>query len=151
MWLAAVFVCVNLASLTFHFAKDAAWLAQYRTIVAAIPEHASVLPVYTEDIAGVPLKRLHVASFAVIDRGALIPYLFTGDRGAPMKYFRYLHRPDAPDELWYRREWDSTVNWTEIQREYPYLLVMKPFAAERIRIKTRTLAENDAAALLATR
>jgi hypothetical protein len=110
-----------------------------------------VLPVYTEETTGVPLKGLHAASFAVIDRQALIPYLFTGDRGSPMKYFRYLHRPYAPDELWYRDRKDSTVDWTEIQREYPYLLVMKPFDAERIRIKTRTLAENDAAALLATR
>jgi len=89
------------------------------------------------------------ASFAVIDRHAWIPYLFSGNRGNPMKYFRYTHRPDAPDESWYRTRLDSSVDWNYVSRRYPYLLVTKPFEPARIPIKARTVAENNAAALLA--
>jgi hypothetical protein len=66
-----------------------------------------------------------------------------------MKYFRYVHRPAAPDELWYRARWDSTVDWVQVARQYQYLLIIKPFDPDRIRTRTRTVAENDAAALLA--
>jgi hypothetical protein len=90
-----------------------------------------------------------VASFALIERHALIPYLFSGDRGSPMKYFRYAHRPYAPDGFWYQFSLDRDVDWKEVRQNYRYLLMMKSFTASRILIKTHTVAENDAAALLA--
>jgi hypothetical protein len=147
--LAAAVACINLGYLTWYFHKQGAWLPQYRAIVARIPPNSTVLPVYTERKLGNVFLHLHVASFAVIDRHALIPYLFSGNAGHPMKYFRYLHRPAAPDELWYHSGSDSTVDWAEVARDYQYLLIIKPFEADRIRIKTHTVAENEAAALLA--
>ena len=147
--LAAAVACVNLAYLVFHFKKESVWLAQYRAIVADIPAGSTVLPVYTDKKAGNVLKHLHAGSFAVIDRHALIPYLFSGDNGSPMKYFRYVHRPEAPDEIWYPSHQDLTVDWPQVSRQYQYLLISKPFDAGRIRIRTRTVAENDTAALLA--
>jgi hypothetical protein len=149
IWLAAAVACINLGYLVFYFQKQSAWLPQYRAIVARIPANSTVLPVFTEKKLGNVLMHLHAASFAVIDRHALIPYLFSGDNGNPMKYFRYVHRPVAPDELWYRARWDSTVDWAQVARQYQYLLIIKPFDPDRIRIRTRTVAENDAAALLA--
>ena len=147
--LAAAVACINLGYLTWYFHKQGAWLPQYRAIVARIPPNSTVLPVYTERKLGNVFLHLHVGSFAVIDRHALIPYLFSGDAGHPMKYFRYLHRPAAPDELWYHSGSDSTVDWAQVAREYQYLLIIKPFEADRIRIRTRTVAENDAAVLMA--
>jgi hypothetical protein len=147
--LAAILVGVNLAALSLHFWKDSNWLASYRATVAKIPVHATVLPIYTDERTGIPLERLHFASYAVIDRQALIPYLFAGDRGNPMKYFRYLHRPYTPDELWYRDRMDGTIDWTKVREQYAYLLVMKPFTAARIRLKTHVVAESDSVALLA--
>ncbi len=148
---AALAVYVNLAYLTFHLWKDSEWLAQYRATLAPIPPHASVLPIYTDATTRRPLEHLHAASFAVIDREALIPYQFSGDRGNPMKYFRYVRRPYAPPELWYRQRQDNEVDWQQIARQYRYLLVMKPFTADRIPIQTRTVAETDAAVLMTTR
>jgi hypothetical protein len=146
--LAAAVACINLGYLALYFHKQSAWLPQYRAILARIPPNSTVLPVFTEKKLGNVLLHLHAASFAVIDRHALIPYLFSGDLGHPMKYFRYVHRPAAPDELWYHSGFDNTVDWAQVARDYQYLLIMKPFDADRIRIKTRTIAENDAAALL---
>lgn len=147
--LAAVLACVNLCYLALYFHEQSDWLPQYRSIVARIPANSTVLPIFTEKKTGNVLMHLHAASYAVIDRHALIPYLFSGDNGSPMKYFRYVHRPMAPSELWYRSRWDSTVDWPQVSRDYQYLLITKPFDADRIRIKTRTVAENDTAALLA--
>jgi hypothetical protein len=147
--LAAALACVNLGYLAFYFHKHSGWLGQYRAIVARIPANSTVLPISTESKMGNVLVHLHAAAFAVIDRHALIPYLFSGDNGHPMKYFRYVHRPTAPDELWYHLRRDRTVDWPEVARQYQYLLISKPFEADRIRLKTDTVAENDAAALLA--
>jgi hypothetical protein len=147
--LAAAAACVNLGYLVFHFQKESVWLVQYRAIVADIPANSTVLPVSTERKTGNLLRHLHAASFAVIDRHALIPYLFSGDNGSPMKYFRYVHKPYGPDEIWYQSRWDRLVDWLQVSRQCQYLLITKPFDADRIRISTRTVAENDAAALLA--
>jgi hypothetical protein len=147
--LATAVACLNLGYLVLHFKKESVWLAQYRAIVAAIPVGSTVLPVFTEKRTGNVLRHMHAGSFAVLDRHALIPYLFSGDNGSPMKYFRYAHRPAAPDERWYPALRDDTVDWPQVSRQYQYLLIIKPFEADRIRIRTRTVAENDAAALLA--
>jgi hypothetical protein len=149
VYFAAVVASVNLGYLALYFHKQSAWLPQYRAIVASIPANSTVLPICTEKKTGNVRMHLHAASFAVIDRHALIPYLFSGDNGNPMKYFRYVHRPAAPDELWYRSGGDRTVDWPQVARQYQYLLIGKPFDADRISIKTHTVAENDAAALLA--
>jgi hypothetical protein len=147
--LAAAVACINLGYLGFHFQRERVWLAQYRALVADIPANSTVLPVFTEEHTGNLLRHLHAASFAVIDRHALTPYLFSGDNGSPMKYFRYVHRPYAPEELWYPSLKDGRVDWLQVSRVYQYLLITKPFEPERIRISGRTVAENDAAALLA--
>jgi hypothetical protein len=149
LYLAVAVACINLGYLVFYFHRESVWLTQYRAIVADIPAKSAVLPVFTQKKAGNVLEHLHAASFAVIDREALIPYLFSGNNGNPMKYFRYVYRPYAPHELWYPSRWDGQVAWPQVARQYQYLLISKPFAASRIPIRTRTVAENDAAALLA--
>jgi hypothetical protein len=45
--LAALLAIGNLAYLARHFIAQSAWIAQYRNVVAAIPAHGRVLPVYT--------------------------------------------------------------------------------------------------------
>jgi len=147
--LASAVACVNLGYLAVHFAKENEWLAQYRAVVANIPEQGAVLPVYTGRRTANIYDHLHTASFAVIDRHALTPYLFTGDRGNPMKYFRYTNRPYTPDEFWYQSSLDRDVDWKEVARSYRFLLILKPFMPDRIPVKTRTVAENSTAVLLA--
>jgi hypothetical protein len=85
----------------------------------------------------------------VIDRHALTPYLFSGDRGNPTKYFRDRNRLYARHELSYQSRLDRDLDWKEVSRNYRYLLVMKPFQTARFLVRTRTVAENATAALMA--
>jgi hypothetical protein len=142
-------VAANLAVLTFHFRKSSLWLAQYRAVVAQIPAHSTVLPIYTGIKNRNLYANLHVGSFAVIDRDALIPYQFSGDVGSPMKYFRYANRPYAPTEFWYNEKRDLNVDWPRVRATYQYALIMKPFVPTRIPLQGRVVAQNDTAELLA--
>lgn len=54
--------------------------------------------------------RRGVGAFAVMDRDAMIPYMFAADAGHPMKYFR----------------------WRPIACTYQYLLVAKPYEPGKI-------------------
>lgn len=148
-WLAIALVAANLALLTFHFRKSSLWLAQYRAVVAKIPEHSNVLPVFTGTRVRSIFIDLHAASFAVLDRQAQIPYLFSGDVGSPMKYFRYAHKPYAPVEFWYEEARDPSVDWQRIRNIYQYALIMKPFSPARIPLQGHIVAQNDTAELLA--
>jgi hypothetical protein len=147
--LAALLVAGNLAYLTLHLSRYNAWLNEYRTVVAAIPRGAYVLPIYTGAEEGTLRPSLHAASFVVADRGAIIPYLFSGDRGSPMKYFRYLHRRYSPYIRWYERPASFRVDWPSVACSYDFLLAMKPFDPRQISVSTTTVLENDSAALLA--
>jgi hypothetical protein len=147
--LAATLAVANLVYLDRHLGALDAWLARYRTVVSAVPTGAYVLPVYT-NTRDRPIKStLHAASLLAIDRAAIIPYFFSGDQGEPMTYFRYKHRPYAPQETWYVEPGAGEVDWHRVACEYGFLLVMKPYEPARFAIETRPIAENDAAALLA--
>lgn len=145
--MAVILATLNVGYLAKQAWDDRAWLVQYRSIVATVPPGSRVLPVYTDVKTGVVRSSLHAASYVVTDRGGVIPYLFSGDRGDPMKYFRYVHRPYAPPEAWY--ELHQPVNWAAVTAAYSFLLVMKPFDPARIPLVGRTVAENQAAVLVA--
>lgn len=148
-YLAIAVVAANLALLTFHFRKSSLWLTQYRAVVAKIPEHSNVLPIFTGIRVRSLYMDLHSASFAVLDRHAQIPYLFSGDVGSPMKYFRYVQHPYAPVEFWYVEPWNPSVDWQRIRATYQYALIMKPFSPTRIPLQGHIVAQNDAAELMA--
>jgi hypothetical protein len=146
---ALVLVLGNLAYLGKHFRDENRWIGQYRLIVAKIPLGARVLPVYTAVKQGVTRYSLHVPSYATLDRTVLEPYLFTADNGSPMKYFRYIQRPYAPDEAWYHSEIHPEVDWRKAAADYEYLLVMRPFDPGRIGLSAHKVEENGTATLLA--
>lgn len=119
--LALALALVNLGYLAQHLGRSNVWIARYRQIVASIPVGARVLPVDTQP--GV-WGATHAGSFVLLDRTALTPYLFSADRGDPMSYFRYRHRPYTPSESWYRvqKQWSAaTENSYEVQgRRYTW-------------------------------
>ena len=139
-------------------------MSRYRALLTALPQHSRVLPIYTAHKQGGVAPFLHAGAYIVIDRAGFIPYLFSADRGDPMMYFRYLQRPYAPHEEWYRRQ-DPTftpsdpsgappdqdvesVDWTQVASDYQYLIISKPFDRSRILVGGRTVAENEVAAVL---
>ena len=152
--LSVLLVVLNLAYLTRHLARDAHWLTHYRAFIASLPTGGKVLPVDTVRKEGKLEPFLHAASFLLIDRGILTPYLFSGDTGAPMKYFRYRHHSYVPDDDWYTDPaaggtLRAGVDWGTIAREYQYILITKPYDAARLHLATSPVTDNDAAAFLA--
>jgi hypothetical protein len=98
--LAILLAIGNLAYLAIHVGKNDAWMERYRAVVKAIPTGVPVLSVYAgKQATSTPF--LHAGSFVLLDRGGITPYLFGGDHGDPMLYFRYKHRPYQPAEDWY--------------------------------------------------
>jgi hypothetical protein len=137
----------NLAYLARHFNAHHVWLAQYRTVIGAIPLHARVLPVYTHRGDGSVVPFLHAFSFAVIDRNSIVPYLQTGDTGNPEKYLRYRQRPYRPAQGWYGDIDSPKVDWQAVACDYDYLLVTKPYDMRRLEAPLTPVLENETAAL----
>lgn len=105
--LAALLAVGNLAYLVRHVSKNEALLSQYRQLGMAVPAGSYILPIYTIPKDGELRPLLHASAYLIADRGAVTPYLFSGDRGDSMTYFRYRERPYWPDEDWYRTQ----QNW----------------------------------------
>jgi len=99
--IAFALACLNLSYLVLHMGRNNAWLVRYREVVAAIPPGTRVLPIYTQRSQRDIRPFLHAASYVTLDRAAIIPYLFSGDRGDLMTYFTYRQRPYMPAEDWY--------------------------------------------------
>jgi hypothetical protein len=104
---ALLVVAANLGWIALRQRPLELWMSQYRAVVAAVPEKAHVLPVSTHAKVGTFYPFLHAGSFLVLDRGALMPYLFSGNGGDPMKFFTYVRRPYMPHESWYLDQ----LNW----------------------------------------
>jgi len=112
----------NFVFLVRHVGKHEAVLNQYRALADTIPPHSTLLPVHTLAKDGELRPLLHASGYAVADREAVTPYLFAGDRGDPMKYFRYRARPYGPEEDWYRARlsWDRATEQTFIVGGHTY-------------------------------
>lgn len=149
--LLVVAAVANLAYLVNGLAPRQAWLRDYRAVAAAIPAGARVLPVTTHPREGQWRPNLHVAALAVVwDRGAWIPDLFSGDRGQPMKYFRYRNPRNAPPDFWYFTDPPMDVQWQQIECDYEYVLATQPFNPQKLAFALRQVTSNSAATLLAT-
>ncbi|MEJ1960929.1 MAG: hypothetical protein WDO56_05025 [Gammaproteobacteria bacterium] len=108
---ALLLVAANLAWMGVRLKPLNDWMSRYRAIVAAVPMRARVLPVSTFAKVGAFYPYLHAGSFLVLDRDAMMPYLFSGNGGDPMRYFFYSNRPYEPHESWYlaQERWRKAV------------------------------------------
>jgi hypothetical protein len=143
-----VLLVINLGYMCANLSSERAWLKQYRAVLAAIPSSALVLPIYTG--VRTPTRRPYfdADSYVVIDRHGVEPYLYSGDHGQPMKYFRYRHHPYAPDSIWYDVTPPRAVDWRAVACTYDFLLVTNPYDAARIDLPTKMVARNSSATLL---
>jgi hypothetical protein len=144
----AVLLVANLAYMCANLSFEQAWLKQYRAVLTTIPSSARVLPIFTGFHTLRRRPHLDADSFVVIDRQGVEPYLFAGDQGQPMKYFRYRKHPYAPDKIWYTATPPRAVDWSAVACTYDFLLVMNPYDAARIDLPTKMVAKNSSATLL---
>ncbi|HZZ83333.1 MAG TPA: hypothetical protein VFE30_02260 [Anaeromyxobacteraceae bacterium] len=143
--LAVALAAGNLALLAAHLRPANAEMRAYRALAATVPTGAVVLPVATRPRDGRSNPFLHAGTLATIEAGASTPYLFAG---GVTTYFRALDRPRAPSEFWYQEGGDAGDAAT-LARTYAFCLVMVPFDASRLPVRTEEVARNGSAALLA--
>jgi hypothetical protein len=145
----AVLAIGNLIYLGSGLTRQDKWLADYRALTKAVPSRANVLPIFTRAKEGQWRPSLHAAALSVvIDRNAIIPDMFSGDRGSPMKYFRYINRAYTPPNDWYTASPPVDIDWHAVACSYEFILITRPFDPQRIRIATTVAAQNSSGALL---
>lgn len=150
-WAGRLVVLLALALPAANVAYLARWLQpadeaqnDVRTMLLALPRGARVLPIVTRFDDSM---LLHAGAFALLDRDAYYPYLFSGDQGHPQSYFSYRDRPYAPSQFWVDRR--MPVDWEAVRREWPYLLVIgSPGNLPPLPLATRELAATRSAMLL---
>ncbi len=138
----------NLAYLTHHMVPERAWVSEYRSLAAALPFHARVLPIFTYGREGAVVPFLHTSGYLSTDRAAIEPYVFAAENGNPMKYFRYAHLPYDPPEVWYGEIPRPQLDWRAVARDYDFILVTKPYDPRVIALPTQAVADNSTATLL---
>jgi len=146
--LAGLLGLANIAYLIHHLVPERAWVSEYRSLAAALPFHARVLPVFTYGREGAVVPFLHTSGFLSIDRAAIEPYVFAAENGNPMKYFRYTRLPYDPPEVWYGEIPRPRLDWRAVARDYDFILVTKPYDRRAIGLPTQPVADNSTATLL---
>ena len=119
-----IVAAMNLGWISYRLEPIDHWLQDYRKVVAAVPAGARVLPVATQSKIGLFEPYLHAGSYLVLDRDALMPYLFSGNSGDPMKFFMYRQKPYMPHESWYLKQhaWEAAVpaSYNVMGQEYTW-------------------------------
>ena len=143
---AVIVALANLIYVAVYMLPQNLAMERYRSLTASIPRGAKVLPIDT-----LPLRHyrpfLHAGAYATSDHSALTPYIFAADIVPNMPYFEYRERPSyAPYESWYSL--NTKVSWSQVVREYQYMLVTVPWTARRIPVSYTVVSQNDVAALL---
>jgi hypothetical protein len=144
---ASVVALVNVLYLSQRLAPIDAFMRDYRAELAELPRGATVLPVTTRPKRGFTNQTAHAALFATIDRDAIVPYIFSGDVGMPMQYFRFRDRPAAPWQFWYQFAMPPEGGAAAIGA-YSYLLVEQPVDWRRLPVSGRVLSRNAAVAIV---
>ena len=118
---AVVLAVSNLIYIGWHLEKENAWMQDYRAVVARIPRGAPVLPIYTNP-QQTTVRLEHASDFVLLDRDDITPYLFAGNFGDPMTYFRYVNPPYAPADQWYRLQliWNRATAFSFRSQGQPY-------------------------------
>lgn len=120
---AALVAAANLTLICLILVPFNRQIEDYRQTLAAVPLQSHVLPVAPRSERG--RSKLHLGAYAVLDRQAVIPYLFSGDRGYPQRFFNYRRTPEVPSEHWYEADW-AAPRWDSVAREWPYVIVAGP-------------------------
>jgi hypothetical protein len=127
----AVLAAANLGSLASFLPRQNRESTLFREALLTIPPGRIVLPVHTRQKDGNTWPLRHAGSFYAAEREGYVPYLFSAATGGgPAGYFGDRLAIYRPEQSWYVG--NGAVDWGEVLRAYDYVVIMKPWEAERI-------------------
>jgi hypothetical protein len=135
----------NLVSLALFLPNQNREVAEYRAALRAIPAGRTILPVDTRRSDARTRPLFHTDSLYAVDRSGYTPYLFSARTGGgPSGYFSDLSPIYRPDHGWYQT--NTAPDWGKVIQTYDFVVVTKPWRAERIeRSGLELYFENSAA------
>ena len=127
----SLLAALNLISLSLFLPKQSRQVALYRKALLTIPEGRVVLPIDARRRDGNTFPLRHAGAFYAADRKGYTPYIFSNRTGSgPSEYFSDLSAIYRPPQRWYRSNW--VCDWTKVMESYDYVVITKPWRAERI-------------------
>lgn len=122
---------LNLVSLALFLPKQSRQVGRYRDALLTIPEGRVVLSIDARRRDGNTYPLRHAGAFYTVDRHGYTPYIFSNRTGSgPSEYFSDLSSIYRPPQRWYRS--NSTCDWGKVTENYDYVIITKPWRAERI-------------------
>lgn len=112
----AVFA-LRTGDVSWNFVGQQKSLAAMAAVVRTIPRHARVLPLIDEHPGDDPLRRLpnHFWAYAILERGAVAPYLFDLKGQTALRITEEAYIPDRPIK--------EPLDWKAVQDDYDYVWV----------------------------
>jgi hypothetical protein len=127
----ALLAVLNLGSLALFLPEQNREVAQYREALRAIPAGHTILPVDTRRADARTRPLFHADSLYAVDRDGYTPYLFSARTGGgPAGYFSDLSTIYRPAQNWYVS--GGSPDWVQVAQTYDYVVITKPWDAERI-------------------
>jgi hypothetical protein len=127
----ALLAVLNLASLAMFLPRQSRAVGRYREALLTIPEGRVVLPIDTRRRDGNTFPLRHAGAFYTADRSGYTPYIFSKRTGSgPSEYFSDLSPIFRPPQRWYRS--DAECDWGKVMETYDYVVITKPWRADRI-------------------
>jgi hypothetical protein len=122
---------LNFASLARFLPRESRQVARYREAIRTIPEGRVVLAIDARRRDGNTYPLRHAGAFYAADRHGYTPYIFSNRTGSgPAEYFSDLSSIYRPSQRWYRS--NAECDWGKVAENYDYLIVTKPWHADRI-------------------
>jgi len=136
MIIAIAMVALKLCVVTTGMRERSRMLEGARAAIETIDRNSRVLPLVEapddQDVLDRPFVHYH--DYAMIRRGAVVPYLFDIPGQMPLRCDPCI---DAPDDFW-NLQYDHPPDWQQIRRNYDYLWV---WDVEKFDLAIRTFAD----------
>lgn len=147
----ALLAVLNFVSLARFLPRQSRQVTRYREALLTIPEGRVVLSVDTRRRDGNTYPLRHAGAFYAADRNGYAPYVFSNRTGSgPSEYFSDLSSIYRPSQRWYRA--GAECDWGKVAENYDYVIVTKPWRADRIDLSRLELRyENPVATVFQVR
>jgi hypothetical protein len=141
----SLLAAANFGSLASFLPRQNREVAQFRSLLLAIPPHQIVLPIQTLPKDGNTWPLRHAGSFYTAERDGYIPYLFSGATGGgPSGYFSDLSPIYRPEQNWYMGR--EAPDWNRVVRGYDYIVITKPWERGRLPLEWLDLYDENSVA-----